>query len=90
MGPCAFVDPEGRLVPEELDRLDRIIEAYEAQVVRACRRVPGCTDDGGAFARQVDRREDISPDLAHLTVRGQARAAAVAWAAMRRRGVLPP
>jgi hypothetical protein len=88
-GPCAFIDPRGRLVPKEAARLDRIIHGYEAQLAAACKRVPRCTYDRGAFGRQVDKNEYISEDLNHFSVRGAAAAAAVAWAAMKRGGVIP-
>jgi hypothetical protein len=87
--PCAFIDPHGRLVPKEAARLDTIIHRYEAQLAAACKRVPRCTYDRGAFGRQVDKNQYISEDLNHLSVKGAAAAAAVAWAAMKQRGVIP-
>jgi hypothetical protein len=89
VGPCAFLDPRGRVVPKELVRLETIIHGYEAQLAAGCSRIPRCTYDGGAFGRQVDKNEQISEDLNHLTITGAAEAAAVAWAAMKRRGVIP-
>jgi hypothetical protein len=88
-GPCAFIDPRGRLVPKELVRLETIIHGYEAQLAAGCKRIPRCTYDGGAFGRQVDKNEYISEDLNHFTIKGAAAAAAVAWAAMRQLGVIP-
>jgi len=88
-GPCAFIDPRGRLVPREAARLDTIIHGYEAQLAAGCKRVPRCTYDRGAFGRQVDNNEYISEDLNHFSVKGAAAAAAVAWAAMKQRGVIP-
>jgi hypothetical protein len=64
-GPCAFIDPRGRLVPKEAARLDTIIHGYEAQLAAGCRRIPRCSYDGGAFGRQVDKNEYISEDLNH-------------------------
>jgi hypothetical protein len=87
-GPCAFIDPHGRLVPKEAARLDTIIHGYEAQLAAGCKRVPRCTYDRGAFGRQVDKNEYISEDLNHFSVTGAAAAAAVAWAAMKQRGVI--
>jgi hypothetical protein len=89
VGPCAFIDPRGRLVPKELARLETIIHGYEAQLAAGCTRVPRCTYDGGAFGRQVDRNEYISEDLNHFTIKGAAAAAAVAWAAMKQHRVIP-
>lgn len=88
-GPCQFLTPEGKPVPKELTRLDGIIHHYEAQLKAACARTPRCTDDGGAFGRQIDMHRFISEDLNHFSVKGHAAAAAVAWATMRRLGVIP-
>jgi hypothetical protein len=89
VGPCAFLDPRGQLVPKELNRLESIIHLYEAQLAAGCRRIPRCTYDGGAFGRQVDKTEQISEDLNHFTITGATEAAAVAWTVMKRRGVIP-
>jgi hypothetical protein len=88
-GPCAFLDPRGRIVPKEVDRLERIIQGYQRELRRQCARVPRCRYDGGAFDRVVDRQAYITEDLNHFTVKGHARAAAVAWAALRRLGLIP-
>ena len=45
--------------------------------------------DGGAFGRVVDHREWISDDLTHVSLAGNATAAAVAWAALKRVGIIP-
>jgi hypothetical protein len=37
----------------------------------------------------VDKNEQITEDLNHLSIKGAAEAAAVAWAAMKRGGVIP-
>ena len=88
-GPCAFLDPAGRLVPKELARLEGIIHGYEAQLEAACKRFSQCRYDGGAFGRIVNKREYVSSDLNHWSVKGHAKAAAVAWAAMKRAGLVP-
>jgi hypothetical protein len=88
-GPCAFLDPQGRLVPKELARLENIVHGYEAQLEAACKRVSQCRYDGGAFGRIVNKREYVSSDLNHWSVKGHAKAAAVAWAAMKRAGLVP-
>ena len=88
-GPCAFLDPNGRLVPKELVRLETIIHGYEAQLAAACKSVPRCTYDGGAFGRQADKNEYISEDLNHFSIKGAAAAATVAWETMGQRGVIP-
>jgi hypothetical protein len=45
--------------------------------------------DDGAFGNTVERHEDLAPDFIHLTVKGQAHAAEVAWAAMQKAGLIP-
>ena len=81
-----ILDPSGRLVPTKLARLERIIHGYEAQLRAGC---PPCRYDGGAFGRIVDKREYFSSDLNHFSVQGHAKAAAVAWAALKRVGIIP-
>ena len=88
-GPCQFLTPKGKPVPNELARLDGIIHHYEAQLKAACTRTPRCTYDGGAFGRQIDMHRFISEDLNHFSAKGHAAAAAVAWSTMRRLGVIP-
>jgi hypothetical protein len=88
-GPCAFLDPQGRLVPKELARLEKIIHGYEAQLDAACRQVSQCRYDGGAFGRIVNKRKYVSSDLNHFSIKGHAKAAAIAWAAMKRAGLVP-
>lgn len=88
-GPCDYLDPAGKVVPSRLRRLTRIIRGYEAQLQAGCARFPRCRYDGGAFARQVHRRSYVSEDLNHFSVAGHAKAAAVAWAALRHAGLIP-
>jgi hypothetical protein len=88
-GPCDFINLTGKIVPTKVPRLDRVIHAYEAQLAGACKQFPRCRYDGGAFGRIVDRRVYMSEDLNHFSVRGHAKAAAVAWAALQRVGFVP-
>ena len=88
-GPCDFVDPSGRLAPGKLANLEEAIHGYEAQLEAGCKRFPRCRYDGGAFGRVVETREFFSSDLNHLSVKGHAKAAAVAWAALKRAGLVP-
>jgi hypothetical protein len=88
-GPCDFVDPNGRIVPKKVARLDKVIHGYETQLQAGCTRFSQCRYDGGAFGRIVDKREYISSDLNHFSVKGHAKAAAVAWSAMKRDGLVP-
>ena len=88
-GPCDFMTPTGSVAPEKVARAERAIHAYEAALEAACKTVRQCTYDGGAFGHVVDRREYVASDLNHFSIKGHAKAAAVAWAAMRRAHVLP-
>ena len=88
-GPCAFIDPDGRLVQRELTRIATIIDAYEAKLAEGCQKVDQCTYDDGAFGSIVDRPEYIASDLNHATVAGHAKAAEVAWTTLQRAGLVP-
>jgi hypothetical protein len=88
-GPCDPLTPTGTVVPLKVTRLEKAIHAYEGALEAACKKVRQCTYDGGAFGRIVDRREYVSSDLNHFSIKGHAKAAAVAWAAMRRAHALP-
>jgi len=89
-GPCDFITRSGGIAAAKVARLEKAIHAYERALEDACRRVLNCTYDGGAFGRTKDRREytsSIDPD--HFSVKGHAKAAAVAWAALRRAHLVP-
>ena len=88
-GPCDFIDSAGQVVPERLARLEGVIHSYEAQLASACKLFRKCRYDNGAFGRVVDKREYVSPDGNHFSIRGHAKAAAVAWAALIRVGLVP-
>jgi len=88
-GPCAFLDRSGAPIPKRVAYLEAVIHRYEAAVATACKAVATCRYDGGAFGRIVERPEYISWDVIHLSVQGQAKAAAVAWEAMKRVGIIP-
>ena len=88
-GPCAFIAPSGAIRLKQAAYLDAVIHRYEAAVASACKGVASCRYDGGAFGHVVDRREWISTDLFHFSLAGNAKAAAVAWAALKRVGFIP-
>ena len=88
-GPCAFLDARGAPIPKGVAYLEAVIHRYEAAVATACKAVAACRYDGGAFGRVVERPEYISWDVIHLSVEGQAKSAAVAWAALKRVGMIP-
>jgi hypothetical protein len=88
-GPCAFLNARGAPIPKGVAYLEAVIHRYEAAVAAACKSVAACRYDGGAFGRVVERPEYISWDVIHLSAQGQAKAAAVAWAALKRVGIIP-
>ena len=88
-GPCDFLGHAGRLVPRKLARLEKAIHGFEGQLKAGCEQFGQCRYDGGAFGRIVDKCAYFSSDLNHFSVKGHAKAAAVAWAAMKRVGLVP-
>jgi hypothetical protein len=88
-GPCDFLDPRGDLVPPALDRLEDAIHGYEAALKAGCLKLARCRSDQEAFGTAPDRAEFVAPDLNHFSVKGHAQAAAVAWAAMKKAGLVP-
>jgi hypothetical protein len=88
-GPCDVLDFSGRLVRAKAARLEDTIHDYDAQLAAGCGRFRQCRYDEGAFANVRVRREYLSSDFDHLSVEGLAKAAAVAWTALERAGVVP-
>ncbi|MFL5933717.1 MAG: hypothetical protein ACJ755_07650 [Gaiellaceae bacterium] len=88
-GPCDFVAPDGAIVAKKAALLDEAIHGYEAQLKASCKRIRQCRYDDGAFGNIVDRRDYFSSDLNHFSIKGHAKAASVAWAAMKRAGIIP-
>jgi hypothetical protein len=78
-GPCHMFDSEGRVVPERVAYLTRVIEGYEAQLRAGCARFVHCRWDGGALSRLVDTRADLSSDWGHPSIHGHMRIAEHAW-----------
>jgi hypothetical protein len=62
---------------------------YEAALKASCGAVRQCTYDGGASGNIIDERSYYSDDVNHLSIKGHAKEAAVAWAAMRRTRIVP-
>ena len=88
-GPCAFVDPQGQVVPKEMKRLESIIDGYEAQIPLVCDTYEMCSHDHGAMSRQVEHPGDFGDDLNHFSIQGHARVAAVVWKALQQAGLMP-
>jgi hypothetical protein len=89
-GPCAFIDPKGRLVPKELDRIEHIGLGYEAALKAGCLKFARCRYDDRAFHNAPVKAEFTSPiDVNHFSIAGHAQAAAVAWRALQKAGIMP-
>jgi hypothetical protein len=88
-GPCDLFDLSGRIMPGPMAKLEKAIHGYESQLRDACKRFTQCRYDGGAFGRIVDKAEYVSSDMNHSSIKGHAKAAAVAWTALRRAGLVP-
>ena len=87
-GPCDYINQAGKSIPRKVLRLEKAVHDYEAQLNGACQRVRQCTYDGGAFGRAINRRDYGVADF-HFSVKGHAKASAVAWSALTRAGVVP-
>jgi len=81
-GPCDLFDASGGINDEHVAVLDNVVHGYEEQLAAGCARFVHCRYDGGAFGRAVDAFEDLSSDWNHASIRGHAKAAAVAWSAI--------
>ena len=81
-GICDFYDETGKLAPARFAALSKIIDDYEAEQARVCATFPNCATDGGVRKAYVDTFANFSDDLSHLSIRGQAKEAAIAWPAV--------
>lgn len=89
-GPCKYLDSEGRVVERKLTVYEDSVHALEAQLESGCKRYSLCRYDGGAFGSVMDERAFYAPhDVGHFSVAGNAKAAAVAWDALKRVGLIP-
>jgi hypothetical protein len=88
-GRCDFLSASGTVIPKRVAYLETVIHRYEAAVATACKDVATCRYDEGAFGAAVDRPAYISHDLSHFSIQGHAKAAAVAWSALKRVGIIP-
>jgi hypothetical protein len=79
-GPCDVFDPQGRPRPAGISSMQRIVDAYWHQVEQVCARHQTCATDGGAEQREfVPTDVDVAADMNHLSTRGHAKYAAIAW-----------
>jgi hypothetical protein len=82
-GLCQSVDsPSARVVPSHVAYVRKIVTGYDKQLAAACAQFPRYHYDRGAAQGMAVTSGDISLDPQHLSVQGQAKLAAVAWAAM--------
>jgi hypothetical protein len=86
-GPCAFLDPEGNVVPKELVRLESILAGYKAQLIAACQQTERCSTDQSGRGWQM--RADFSDDQNHLNLRGQAEWAEYVWGLLQQAQLVP-
>jgi hypothetical protein len=86
---CGFFDSNGQVIPEKMAQAEATIHSYDAEAQAVCARFSHCRSDGGAFGQVVDRLSYLSENLFELSITGHAKAAAVAWAAMQRTGIIP-
>ena len=81
--PCAMFSANKKINTAEVKRLTSIMEAYEAELGRACAGIPQCHTDGGALARHhAERLEELGNDLGHPSVLGHREWAAAIWPAV--------
>jgi hypothetical protein len=82
-GPCQMVaSPSGQVVPAHVAYIQGVVAGYEKQLAAVCARYKQCRYDGGAAQRMAVTAADISLDQNHLSIAGQAKLAAIEWAAM--------
>jgi hypothetical protein len=77
--PCVPFSAPHKVNVVEIKRLMALVEAYEAELVKACQGIPQCHTDGGAAAAMKDTIEDYGVDLGHPSVTGHAHTAAAVW-----------
>ena len=88
VGPCAFLNPEGNVVPKELNRLEAAIAGFKTQLTTACSESDRCSTDQTGQGWSI-RRSDYSDDLNHLNLRGQSRWAEYVWGLLQKAQLIP-
>jgi hypothetical protein len=76
------------VVPAHVAYVDRTLKGYDAQIAQACAETPRCSYDGGAAARMTVTAAGLAHRFEHLSIAGNAKLAAIEWAAMTREHVL--
>jgi lysophospholipase L1-like esterase len=72
-----------------MQRLEAIIDGYEAQIPTVCDRYDQCSHDHGAMSKAVERPGDFGDDLNHFSIQGHARVASIVWKALKDAGLVP-
>lgn len=81
-GLCDVLDLSGRPRPAGIAAAEKIILAYQKKIAVTCARFSNCRYDNGAVHRMVIQPADLTSDGNHLSVRGQRKMAAAAWAVL--------
>ncbi|MCW2762069.1 MAG: family lipase [Marmoricola sp.] len=81
-GPCQLFNPDGTTRPTGVRSMQRIVDSYWAQILKACAAHPGCFTDRGAEQAFVPTDRDLAADLNHLSIAGHRKHAAIAWGAL--------
>ena len=88
-GPCSLLTPAGALNRSGIRAFTRIVNGFDAALLRACRAVSQCVyaDAAGTF---VDHARLLAQDWNHLNPAGQARFAKLLWPTVARSLSLTP
>ena len=78
-GPCILFSANRVVNTEEVTRLTGLMDAYEAELAKACSGIPQCHTDAGAAGLIPDSLDGYGADLGHQSVIGHARTAAAVW-----------
>jgi GDSL-like lipase/acylhydrolase family protein len=80
IAPCDFFDRLGHRNDAHIRYLDEVTAGYERQLASVCRTDVHCRY--ASMHGYVDDLADLSEDLNHFAISGQARLAALAWSSM--------
>lgn len=78
-GPCSTLDSTGAPDPVREAEFQAIVDSYIQAVAEVCADYEECRTDEGAMQELALEPEDLTEDLDHLSVAGQAKMAAIAW-----------
>src|SRR3954454_1196862 len=71
-----------KVLPARETYLQGLVDDYFKVITEVCSRYAACATDGGANQHMHLVPEDLTPDLDHLSVAGQAKMAALEWTAL--------